>query len=105
MGWVGWAEPGGIRGLRAVPPAYTPYTSRKPIARHNFNWTSSASAPRLHLFRSLAGSFLYADELVGALQRKWRHRGYKEAVLYIEVGRALTDSEDGGRCRARQAMS
>eukprot|EP00198_Chlamydomonas_reinhardtii_P013825 XP_001703162.1 vacuolar processing enzyme [Chlamydomonas reinhardtii] len=32
-----------------------------------------------------SGSFLYADELVGALQRKWRHRGYKEAVLYIEA--------------------
>ncbi|KAG2452806.1 hypothetical protein HYH02_003035 [Chlamydomonas schloesseri] len=32
-----------------------------------------------------SGSFLYADELVGALQRKWQHRGYKEAVLYIEA--------------------
>lgn len=32
-----------------------------------------------------SGSFLYADELVHALARKHRKRGYREAVLYIEA--------------------
>ncbi|KAG2491775.1 hypothetical protein HYH03_009935 [Edaphochlamys debaryana] len=32
-----------------------------------------------------SGPFLYADELVGALTRKYRRRGYREALLYIEA--------------------
>ncbi|GIL65128.1 hypothetical protein Vafri_18937, partial [Volvox africanus] len=32
-----------------------------------------------------SGSFLYADQLVAALQRKYSRRGYKEAVLYVEA--------------------
>ncbi|GIL84653.1 hypothetical protein Vretimale_14536 [Volvox reticuliferus] len=32
-----------------------------------------------------SGSFLYADQLVAALQRKHARGGYKEAVLYVEA--------------------
>ncbi len=54
------------------------------------------------------GSFLYADDLVAALQRKHRKGGYKEAVLYIEVRQGRTAGRTVGRrsrqCGMRQAV-